>query len=383
LVAPGAEGRCARSWWGGLACNTAVILWGAFVRATESGAGCGAHWPTCNGDIVPRAASVETMIELTHRMTSGVALLLVVGQLVWALRLFPRGHRTRGLAIATMVFMLLEAAVGAALVLLELVAHNQSWARAVWIAIHLVNTFLLVASLALTPWSVAHPERAPAGRGGLRGALWLGAALLLATGVAGAITALGDTLFPAETLAAGMAADLSPTAHFLIRLRVIHPLVAAFGGLYLLLLAGFVAQTRKDATVRAMAGAVAGLVVAQLALGLVNLWLLAPVWMQLVHLGLADLLWIAFVLLGHTNPRGSPAPRPALLGPAPTARSPPRPCATAVAMTAPRRGSRATSVEACWSSCRPWARSTRCGSCSPGSTARSASRSPGSGWCSR
>jgi heme A synthase len=308
------EARFARFSWGVLVYNLGVIAWGAFVRATGSGAGCGAHWPTCNGEIVPRAESVETMIELTHRLTSGVALLLVVGQLVWALRLFPKGHRTRGLAIATTVFMLLEAAVGAALVLLELVADDQSVARAGWIAVHLVNTFLLVASLALTPWSVSRPERAPADRGGLRGALIAGASLLLATGVAGAITALGDTLFPAESLAAGMAADLSPTAHFLVRLRVVHPLIAVVGGLYLLLLAGFVAQTREDRTARTLAGMVAGLVVLQLLVGLVNLWLLAPVWMQLVHLLLADLLWIAFVLFADASARAVPRPAVAALG---------------------------------------------------------------------
>jgi len=307
------ERRFARFSWGVLVYNLGVIVWGAFVRATGSGAGCGAHWPMCNGEVVPREPSVETMIELTHRGTSGIALVLVVVQLVWALRLFAPGHRTRGLAIATMVFMLLEAAVGAALVLLELVADNQSIARAGWIAVHLTNTFFLVASLALTPWSVAHPTRAPEGRGGLGGALAMGTVLLLVTGVAGAITALGDTLFPAESLASGMAADLSPTAHFLVRLRVIHPLIATLGAVYLLVLAGFVAQTRAHGPdgvhARRWSIAVAMLVLAQLVIGLVNLWLLAPVWMQLVHLVGADLLWIAFVLLAdaasHTTPRAS------------------------------------------------------------------------------
>lgn len=303
----------ARFSWGVLAYNLAVIVWGAFVRATGSGAGCGAHWPMCNGEVVPRDPSLETLIELTHRATSGVALLLVVVQLVWALRLFPRGHRTRGLAITTMVFMLLEALVGAALVLLELVADNQSIARAGWIAVHLVNTFFLVASLTLTPWSVTHPERAPRGRGGLAGALWLGGVVLLLTGVAGAITALGDTLFPAASLASGLAADLSPTAHFLVRLRVVHPLIAVVGGLYLLVLTGFLATTRRHGplgpTTRTASIAVAVLVVVQLLAGLLNLSLLAPVWMQLVHLLLADFLWIAFVLLAdaasHTEARAA------------------------------------------------------------------------------
>ncbi len=308
--------RFERFSWGVLAYNLAVIAWGAFVRATGSGAGCGAHWPMCNGEVVPRAASVETLIELTHRATSGIALVLVAVQLVWALRLFRKGHRTRGLAIATMVFMVLEALVGAALVLLELVADNQSAARAGWIAVHLVNTFLLVASLALTPWSVQRSERAPEGRGGLSTALGVGVLVLLTTGVAGAITALGDTLFPAESLASGMAADLSPTAHFLVRLRVIHPLVATLGGLFLLVLAGFLATTRSagphGAATRSLSMAVAALVVIQLLAGLLNLYLLAPVWMQLVHLLLADLLWIAFVLLADAASHTSP--RPATLG---------------------------------------------------------------------
>lgn len=288
------ERRFAAFSWGVLVFNLAVILWGAYVRATGSGAGCGEHWPDCNGSIVPRAETIETAIELTHRLTSGLALIAVVVQLVWALRVFPVGHRARTMAKASMVFMVLEAAVGAMLVLLRYVAHDQSAGRAVSIAVHLVNTFLLVASLTLTPWSVRENDR----RARSPGTRWLhggGALLLLVTGVAGAITALGDTLFPAETLASGMAADLSPTAHFLVRLRVIHPLIAGFGSIYLLLLAGFSAQTIP--AVRRLAGLHAGLVLTQLTAGLVNLWLLAPVWMQLVHLLLADLVWISFVLL--------------------------------------------------------------------------------------
>ncbi len=305
------ERTFARFSWGVLAYNLAVIVWGAFVRATGSGAGCGAHWPMCNGEVVPREPSVETLIELTHRGTSGIALLLVVAQLGWALTLFPKGHRTRSLAITTMVLMCLEALIGAGIVLLELVADDRSTARAGWIAMHLVNTFLLVASLTLTPWSVTHAARPPAGRGGLSGALAFGAVALLVIGVAGAITALGDTLFPAESLASGVADDLSPTAHFLVRLRVIHPIVAALGGVYLLVLAAFLAITRRSGRhgqeTRTLSIAVASLVLVQLLAGLLNLALLAPVWMQLLHLVLADLLWIAFVLLGdaasHTSPR--------------------------------------------------------------------------------
>lgn len=301
------EQRFARFAWGVLAYNLAVVGWGAFVRATGSGAGCGAHWPTCNGEVIPRAERVETLIELTHRVTSGLALALVVAELVWAFRVLPRGHRARSFAVAAMAFMLLEAAIGAGLVLLELVANDASAARALWMGAHLVNTFLLLATLALVPWSIAHPERAPRDRGGLAPALLLGAVLLLGTGAAGAMTALGDTLFPADSLASGLVADLSPTAHFLVRLRVIHPVLAIATALHVLVLAGFLAAARAHGplgpTVKRWAAVVVTLVVAELAIGVVNLVLLAPVGLQIVHLVAADLLWVAFVLLGDVASR--------------------------------------------------------------------------------
>ncbi|MCB0131087.1 MAG: COX15/CtaA family protein, partial [Caldilineaceae bacterium] len=132
--------------WAVLAYNIVVILWGAFVRATGSGAGCGSHWPLCNGEILPRATEVETLIEFSHRITSGIALIAVVVLLIWALRSYPRGHRVRRGAQASMFFMFTEALVGAGLVLFEYVAHNVSIARAYWMAGHLMNTFLLLAA---------------------------------------------------------------------------------------------------------------------------------------------------------------------------------------------------------------------------------------------
>ena len=51
--------------WAVLAANLAVVAWGAFVRATGSGAGCGQHWPPCNGAVVPRSPTAETAIEFS------------------------------------------------------------------------------------------------------------------------------------------------------------------------------------------------------------------------------------------------------------------------------------------------------------------------------
>src|SRR4051812_26962188 len=138
--------------WGVLAFNLGVILWGAYVRASGSGAGCGSHWPLCNGEVLPRSNSVQTLIEFTHRMTSGLSVLLIAGLIVFAYIRFPKKHLARPGALATGFFILTEAAVGAGLVLFELVAHNASVARALFISVHLLNTFLLLGALTLTAW---------------------------------------------------------------------------------------------------------------------------------------------------------------------------------------------------------------------------------------
>lgn len=304
--------RFARYGWAVLGYNLLVILWGAYVRASGSGAGCGAHWPLCNGEVIPRAPALETIIELTHRATSGVALLLVVGQLAWARRIAPRRGPLWWAAHAAMALMLTEALVGAGLVLFEMVAENASLARAWWLAAHLLNTFGLLAMLGLVPWLASRAGATRSTFGAVLRAVWqaagrerglllvaLGGTLLL--GMTGAITALGDTLFPSRSLAEGFAQDVAPTAHLLVRLRVIHPTLAVAMAAVLLLTAGVCAARRPSIETRRFGLAVAALVLTQLLAGVVNLVLLAPTWMQLVHLLLADLLWLALVGLVATT----------------------------------------------------------------------------------
>jgi heme A synthase len=278
--------------------NVAVILWGAFVRATGSGAGCGAHWPLCNGEVVPRAPALDTMVEFAHRATSGLALLLVFALALWVFRDRPKGHPARPAAAASVFFILVEAAVGAALVLFGLVADNDSVARALFVAGHLANTFVLLACLTLTAHWCATDEpvrREAAARFGWPFAL--GALGLVVVGKSGAVAALGDTLYPAQSILGGLAQDVSPTAHFLVQLRVAHPILALAGALLVAFVASRVLQATADAPTRGLAWAVAGLALLQLAVGLLNVVLLAPVWLQIVHLLLADVLWIAYVLL--------------------------------------------------------------------------------------
>jgi heme A synthase len=288
--------------WMVLVYNVGVILWGAYVRATGSGAGCGSHWPLCNGEVMPRAPQIETVIEFAHRLSSGLAFFLVLIMLVWAFRSYPKGHIVRLGAAFSMLFIVTEALVGAGLVLFEWVASDASLGRMISISIHLVNTFLLLVALTLTAWWSSGGVRPNLQGHGL--ALWLFAAgfvLLMILGISGAVTALGDTLYPAQSLQAGIAQDFSPAAHFLVRLRIWHPVIAVLVGLYLSFLAGLVAMFRVTPRIRKAAAAVFGLFVIQLIFGLANLILLAPVWMQLVHLLLADLVWISFVLLAATN----------------------------------------------------------------------------------
>ncbi|NOT62251.1 MAG: heme A synthase [Acidobacteria bacterium] len=289
--------RYARFAWFVLAFNLLVIVWGAFVRASGSGAGCGSHWPLCNGAVIPRAPSMKTLIEISHRATSGIALLLVVAMVVWAFRAYAARHPVRRIAVVALVLMFTEALIGAGLVLFEYVAENKSIARGLWMSGHLVNTFLLVGALTLTAWLATESRNQISLRIGWCFALALFGMLLL--GVSGAVTALGGTLFPVTSLAEGLRQDLSPTSHILIRLRFYHPLIALAVSGWLVFVAMLARKQSSIALIKRLANALVALVTVQLLAGLMNLLLHAPIWLQLVHLLLSDLVWIVLLLLAY------------------------------------------------------------------------------------
>jgi len=291
-----------------LAYTLLVILWGAFVRATGAGAGCGSHWPLCNGEILPRAPALETVIELSHRVSSSALGLLVIVLVAWAFRAFGRGHPARGGAVAALVLTVVEGLIGAAQVRLELVAGNPSLVRGAWQAAHLANTFLLTAALTLTLWwAVGGGRLKLRGRGGVAALLAGGLAGMLLLGASGAVAALGNLLWPVDSLSAGLAADLSPASSLLLRLRVFHPLIAVLVGAYLALSGWLVARMRSDGAIKQAARVLAVLYVLQLAAGVANVVLLAPTWMQLVHLLLANGVWIALVVLAAAALGRAPA----------------------------------------------------------------------------
>ena len=275
-----------------------VILWGAFVRVTGSGAGCADHWPLCNGVLVPRSPTLATIIELTHRVTSSLAGLLSIVVFFLARRSAGKGSGLRLAAGLQLFLMLLEGAIGALLVKKGLVAKDTSEARALVVGIHLCNTFLLLAAqLATLQWA-RRGELRFRGTGALP-YLLLGAMLLFVLlGASGAVTALGDTLFPAGSLTAGMQQDFDEQAHLLVRLRVWHPVLALMVGALIVYLAQQIRAAYDPQHTARWAALVTAGYVAQMVLGSLNLLLLAPAAIQILHLLLADLTWLALLQLG-------------------------------------------------------------------------------------
>lgn len=293
--------RFARYAWGTIGFTVAVIAGGAIVRATGSGAGCGSHWPRCNGSIVP-GGSTESIIEFTHRATSGLALLAVVGLFVWARRL-PTAHVRRG-AGASLAFMIGEVIIGAILVLGEWVGDDASVARAVIDGLHLVNTLFLLGALTLTAWWASGGAPITLRPATVEGRMLMaGLAAIVVVAAAGALTALGDTLFPD----AGVADDFSESSHFLVRMRVIHPVLAVVAAVYLI---GVARRLRLGSTGLSarLASIAAVLVGVQLVVGITNLALGAPIGIQVVHLALTDAIWITLVVLTATQLERKTAP---------------------------------------------------------------------------
>jgi cytochrome c oxidase assembly protein subunit 15 len=284
--------------------NVLVIVWGALVRASGSGAGCGNHWPLCNGQIIPVSPGFHTIIEFTHRMMVGGSTLLVLALLLWSFRATVKGQAARALAVASTLLLLNEAFLGALLVKLGYVTGNQSTGRIALLSIHLGNTLLLMAALSLTARFLSTGQRwadLPITRRFVGVVEGLVATLFV--GITGSVAALGDTLFPAASTRASIAQDFAASSPMLLRLRLIHPVLALVAALFVLWL---VAQSRRivpgqtlaqHTSRQRLANLLLFLIGLQFALGFMDVVLLAPAWMQLLHLLGADLFWIALVLL--------------------------------------------------------------------------------------
>lgn len=277
--------------------NLVVIIIGAWVRATGSGAGCANSWPTCDGVLLPELKGA-TAIEFTHRITSGVALLLVAWLVIRVFRTTDRRTPLRKVAALTGLAIVSESLIGAFIVVTDLVAENTSAARAISVPVHLVNTFVLLAGLVLTVFWIDNNRRTNWNVPERRALVWFGVGMLLIAGT-GAVAALADTLFPAESLIEGLTEDFSATAENLTRLRIIHPIAAIVIGISMA--RWTLARDIEPGHAGYLASRIViGVVFTQLVVGVINVWTLTPITIQLLHLALADILWIAWMWMSAT-----------------------------------------------------------------------------------
>lgn len=265
-----------------MAWGIAVILWGAWVRISGSGAGCGEHWPLCQGSVIPSSTSSATWVEFTHRSSTAIFGLLVIG-LVWRVFVdFPKKSLARSLAIYVLLFTTLEALIGAKLVLLSLVGTNESVWRAVIMAVHLLNTLLLLGSATL----LAQVLRLGVSKLLFPTQFILGAIAFGLLAATGSIAALSNTLYPSTSLSEGLARDLSAEGTIIFQLRILHPLFA----LLLVAVVWLVANRVQNNPYRFKA-----VLVFALCFGVSTLVMLSPVWMKIVHLLITDCVWVLFI----------------------------------------------------------------------------------------
>jgi len=310
----------ARFAWFVVAYNVAVIVWGAYVRATGSGAGCGSRWPLCNGEFLPTTPRTQTVIEFTHRVTSGLSLVLVAILLIWCWRRTAKGDWPRYSAVAAAVLLLNEALLGALLVLFDHAGGlDRSTTHALFSCLHFENTLFLLAALGLTArWISSGGRRFSAVRTPYQIiATRLGLVSVMVIGITGSLSSFGDTIFPADSLRRAVLQDFSSSGPTLLRLRVLHPIAVVVGSMYVLwLLQAFWRKQERSAWMSLLPITLTG----QIALGAMNVILLAPVWLQMTHLLVAEMFWILLVLasadqLFATHHSGLPLSRKESTGP--------------------------------------------------------------------
>lgn len=289
--------------WVVLAYNLLVVLWGVFLRASKSGDGCGMHWLTCHGEVLPSAPQFKTVIEFTHRIMSafdGLLMLILLGWAfwIWYKRRETSSRSTLRLAAASFFFVLTEGAIGAGLVLTGNTAETLTSARPFWMAAHLINTFILLAFLTLTARSASLRSilRLRAEPKYLAGIL-IGVVAIFIVSISGSIAALSNMIFPSGSLSEGMAKDFSETSHILLRLRLLHPVTAILTSVFLVFLTGWLAKERSgNKSVLWWSNVITILILVQIAFGGATLLMLAPIVMQLGHLLLVDAIWISYIL---------------------------------------------------------------------------------------
>ncbi len=281
----------------GLFLAISSILAGAIVRATGSGDGCGSTWPTCKGKIIPQLSDIPELIEFSHRAVSGI--LLVVTLIIFLkTRDLEKNNLKKVISNYLTFFVVLEALIGAVIVLFEWVGLNSSLPRIVAVPIHLVNTFGLLACF-IALYKVVKDDLQSI-KGIVDNQFLVVLSLFLLSGATGSITALADVLFPSESFIQGFMEDFDKTSELLTRLRILHPIVASLLSILL-----FFESNRLKKTYKLNTKSLKLMVLVAVTLGVVNV--LSNIWLPLsvLHLAIADFLWITYIYVSIEKTRNN------------------------------------------------------------------------------
>ena len=254
-----------------------TIFWGAWVRLSLSGDGCGNSWPLCNEKILPE--NTAAFIEWIHRGTSALSLIFILLLFILALKIYSKKHIIKRLSIASFVLICVEALIGALLVLSGFVGLNKSEIRVLLLAFHLINSLLLIGALSLC-WRTSLWNHFKIKRPHIYFVL---AFPLLA--LTGNIASLAGQLFPSLSLSQALTLDFLPSSHISLKLRPFHPLLAIS---FLIFLSVF-SFSIKNLRLLTLASLVVVL------FGFSTLIFLSPLWMKMGHLILAYSLWVFLV----------------------------------------------------------------------------------------
>lgn len=271
----------------GIVLSILSILAGAFVRATGSGDGCGSTWPTCKGKIIPQLSDTSEVIEFSHRSVSGILLIVTLIIFIKS-RSMSKGSIVRTTVNFLTFFVLFEAAIGAVIVLYEWVGLNSSLPRIIAVPIHLVNTFGLLACYAIL-YKVLLNNFKNIKQLWDRRFVFI-AFLFLLSGATGSITALADVLFPSASFYEGLMEDFDRTSELLTRLRILHPMVATGLSVALIIESR---KIQKDYKIDVKFFQI--LVFIAVILGVLNVLSNILLLLSILHLAIADLLWITYI----------------------------------------------------------------------------------------
>ncbi len=271
----------------GLFLSIVSILAGAFVRATGSGDGCGATWPTCKGRIIPALTDTSELIEFSHRSVSGF--LLIVTLIIFSkTRKLHKASLVKSVTNYLTFFVIFEAIIGAVIVLFEWVGLNSSLPRIIAVPIHLVNTFGLLGSYAIL-YKILEDDIQEI-KSIFNKNFILISFLFLLSGATGSITALADVLFPSASFIEGFLADFDKTSEVLTRLRILHPIISTILSIVL-----YLYSTRINKKYGVNVKLLKTFIIIAVSLGVLNVLSNIVLPLSILHLAIADFLWISYI----------------------------------------------------------------------------------------